>query len=95
MNIRLHVDTIKQIKQAVFASDLDAKIYLFGSRTDLAAKGGDIDILVVSKMDWDAQFAVKKRLFDLIEEQKLDMVFTKDIDSDPFVALIFEHAILL
>ncbi|WP_353571660.1 nucleotidyltransferase domain-containing protein [Candidatus Albibeggiatoa sp. nov. BB20] len=96
-NTRLNPDIAKQIKKAVFESDADAKVYLFGSRTDLSKKGGDIDILVISKilMDWDAQFAVKRRLFDLIEEQKLDMIFAENMQDDPFVAIISEHAILL
>jgi uncharacterized protein len=94
-NIRLDSYTSKQIKLAVFASDPNAKVYLFGSRTDLAAKGGDIDILVISKMNYDAQFEIKRRLFDLIEEQKIDIIFAENMYTDPFVACISEHAILL
>jgi len=96
-NIRLAKNIIEQIKHAVFESDPNAKVYLFGSRTDLNKKGGDIDILVISKilMDWDKQFTIKRRLFDLIEEQKLDIIFAENMQDDPFVAVISEQSILL
>ena len=47
--VRLKEGEIETIKGVILSFDPDAEIVLFGSRTDLGKKGGDIDLLVVSK----------------------------------------------
>jgi len=47
MQIRLNqeeIDIIKKIIQDVFG---ESEIYIFGSRTDLSKRGGDVDIFVI------------------------------------------------
>src|SRR6266581_1481764 len=43
-SMRLGVDEAKAIREEIQRSDPTAEIYLFGSRTDDAARGGDIDL---------------------------------------------------
>ena len=47
--MRLAHEDQSTIGDIIRQADLQAQIYLFGSRVDDAAKGGDIDLLVLSK----------------------------------------------
>ena len=74
-------ETIKLAGREIFG--YDTKIYLFGSRTDNAKRGGDIDLYldVADKNDpsWfekKIQFLVK--LNKTLGEQKIDVVISKD-----------------
>ena len=47
--MRLSTQEQQAVSQAIHQTDAGAAIYLFGSRADDTAKGGDIDLLVLSK----------------------------------------------
>lgn len=47
--MRLQRDEINIIKSTLYETIEDAKIFLFGSRTDDTKKGGDIDLFVQTK----------------------------------------------
>ena len=70
----------KIIIEAVKKLDPNAKIWLFGSRTDDKKKGGDIDIAILSdyidenKMH---KIEIKRLILDGIGEQKLDIITSK------------------
>jgi len=67
------------IIEAVNNIDPNAKIWLFGSRTNDNKKGGDIDIAVFSEIiDKDVMQKIKVIRFicDRIGEQKIDIVTT-------------------
>lgn len=86
---------IETIKNAVIEKDTAAEVYLFGSRTDDNAKGGDIDILVISKeLKLNDKLYIKARIFETIEEQKLDIVISNNVE-DPFVKLAMERGVRL
>lgn len=86
---------IKAIKEAVHTVDKDARIYIFGSRADAYAKGGDIDILVFSdKINLQEKLIIKRELFKNLEDQKIDIVVAQDFE-DPFIRDIYKDAIAL
>lgn len=47
--MRLQSHETEVIKRTVRDFDKNAQIYLFGSRVDDSKKGGDIDLLIMSK----------------------------------------------
>lgn len=47
--MRLATEEHSAISETIRRTDREAQIYLFGSRVDDTAKGGDIDLLVLSK----------------------------------------------
>lgn len=76
------------IRKQILLADPEAKIYLFGSRTDDKAKGGDIDLLVISdKIGFIEKTKIRVGIFNEIEEQKLDLVVKKDL-NDTFIKVI-------
>jgi len=83
------------IKKCVSAIDPDAKVYLFGSRCDNRQKGGDIDLFILSRiMNYSGKINLKSRLFEQLDEQKIDIIITRDLTT-PFIASIFPRAIEL
>jgi predicted nucleotidyltransferase len=65
------------IVEAAKSADPDAKVWLFGSRTDDAKKGGDIDIAILSekiRKDVMQEIQVRRFICSRIGEQKIDIV---------------------
>lgn len=85
----------KAIKDAIHYLDPNAKIYLFGSRTDDLARGGDIDLLIFSEVISEFnRRELKLELFDRLGEQKIDLVMAKDL-SRPFIRIAYEKGVPL
>ncbi len=81
----------KSIVKAIKAFDQEAKIYLFGSRVDDNRRGGDIDLLIVTdKLTFDDKLSIKKKIFCEIEDQKIDIIISRN-ESEPFVRKIFDQ----
>jgi len=80
--MRLSDEEISAIKLAIreyFGPD--ARVYLFGSRTDDRARGGDIDLYVESGLEGEELVEAKLRALSQIQlrigEQKIDMVTSR------------------
>jgi predicted nucleotidyltransferase len=85
--MRLTEQDRREIVEAVRSADPDAAVYLFGSRVDDAAKGGDIDLLVLSrKIDLMQKLAILGRLHRALGEQRIDLVVFPDL-AKPFARL--------
>lgn len=90
--MRLNEYEKNTILAAVKAVDPEARIYLFGSRTDDTKKGGDIDVLIFSNIiSFQDKLNIKTQIFEHLEEQKIDLLVAKDV-SDPFVKMAFENS---
>lgn len=83
--MRVSREQMDFLKHQVLSKAKHAKIYLFGSRVDDAAKGGDIDILILSdkKLSFNDKVKIKYAFYEKFGEQKLDLVnFRFDEDSN-------------
>ena len=93
--MRLSDFEISAIRKTVSERDVDARVYLFGSRVDDARRGGDIDLLIMSDLlTSNDRGAIRWRLWELIGEQKIDIIIAKDT-SDPFTRIAFQQGELL
>ncbi len=93
--MRLEIQDRSVISDAIHRADPDAIIYLFGSRVDDAAKGGDIDLLVLSKkIHLMEKIDILAQLHQSLGERKIDIVVYPD-SSSPFASLAIENGIRL
>ena len=71
-SVRLDAEEVAALKEAL--RDVPGEVWLFGSRTELSRRGGDIDILVLTEQPaFETSRAIATRFFSLCEE-KLDVV---------------------
>ncbi|MDD2365368.1 MAG: nucleotidyltransferase domain-containing protein [Desulfuromonadaceae bacterium] len=93
--MRLKYSEISAILSTIKHHDINAAVYLFGSRVDDSKRGGDIDLLVISDcLTNHDKRAIKIKLYELIGEQKIDLILAAD-DSDPFVKLALSTGVKL
>lgn len=94
--MRLSAEEIKILKMSLNKISSEAKLYLFGSRISESAKGGDIDLLVVSKRLRPRDLRrLRLDFFKHFGEQKIDIVLDDGSFADPFRKIISQKAILL
>ncbi len=70
--MRIDEQEHKALKQAT--RDVEGEVYLFGSRVDAKAKGGDIDILIMTGED---TFEVSRKVtvqFQMVCDEKIDVL---------------------
>ncbi|WP_457625250.1 nucleotidyltransferase domain-containing protein [Persephonella sp.] len=92
--VRLSTEEIKKIKSVIKKYDPNSKIILFGSRTDLFKKGGDIDLLVISdKIDFRKR---RKILVDFqlsLGERKIDWIITDSPEKEEFTKIVYKYGV--
>ncbi len=95
-NIRLTKREVDAIKTSVLSIDPNAKVYLFGSRTDASKRGGDIDLLIISKLFTRKEISqIRWYFFERFGEQKIDIVVDNGTLQTAFAKMIFPKAIQL
>ncbi|MDY0152830.1 MAG: nucleotidyltransferase domain-containing protein [Candidatus Cloacimonas sp.] len=66
-----------EVKKIILSFDPEARVYLFGSRTDDNKRGGDIDLFVLSSMlGFPDKLQILLKLYYLLGEQKIDLIIT-------------------
>jgi len=93
--MRLAKEERAVISNAIQQVDAEAKIYLFGSRADDAAKGGDIDLLVLSeRINLMAKLDILAQLHQKLGERKIDIAVYADA-TRPFPRMIMQEGVRL
>ena len=82
VDMRLSAEEQAVIREVIREADPEAAVYLFGSRADDSAAGGDIDLLILSRrLSLAEELRIKVRILDRIGWQKLDLVVARDAHS--------------
>lgn len=93
--MRLKHEQIQSIRETILNRDPSAKVYLFGSRVDDNQKGGDIDLLVLSKkLTSDDRRKIKLDLYRSLGSRKIDLVLAQS-DAQAFVRQALDQGIAL
>jgi len=90
--MRLSNRIIKILKNTISKSFGDVDIYLFGSQTNDAKKGGDIDLAVdtyISKQEFR-----KKKILFLTMLEKIDFDYSVDVVNYNIQDKLLHHEIL-
>lgn len=73
--MRLKPAVIAAIREEVLRADPEAEVWLFGSRVDDRARGGDIDLLVVSdRLTFADHLRLRMAILDRVGWQQLDLL---------------------
>ena len=95
--MRLSEETISAIREEVSRIDPAAEVWLFGSRVDDAARGGDIDLLLVSdRIDFPAEMKLRAAMLGRIGWQRLDLIVRpRSRLSDPIAGVALQSGVRL
>jgi predicted nucleotidyltransferase len=95
--MRLTAGEITAIREETGRLDPKAEVYLYGSRVDDTARGGDVDLLVVSdRLSFRDVLQLRTGILDRIGWQQLDLVVRRrDQLDDPLAAMAQETGVKL
>lgn len=92
-SLRLDEEQRKALRAAV--EWLDCDVYVFGSRTNQSKRGGDTDVLVLSKESkFKLSLEIERRFFEICED-KLDVVVTDPDNMTDFAKFLFQNCKLV
>jgi predicted nucleotidyltransferase len=93
--MRLGASEVEAIRQEVQQLAPDAEIYLFGSRTDDTARGGDIDLLVISDhLGFRDILQLRRQILDRIGWQRLDLLVRRRAElNDPMAEIAIQTGV--
>lgn len=92
--MRLSKQEQQTIKSVIQRYDPRAKVMLFGSRTDDNARGGDIDLLVITQvLGFPDKLHILADLHQQLGEQKIDLLL--DDGQGAFAQSVWSGAIEL
>ena len=75
--MRLKKEEKQAILDVIRRFDPEAQVRLYGSRTDNNLRGGDIDLLVLSKiLDYRDKLRIRYLLRDILGNRKIDIIIT-------------------
>ena len=90
--MRLKSWEVEAIRDEIRSLDGAAEVYLFGSRVDDKARGGDIDLLVVSQRIGEGdRTRLQHRLHRRLGDQRIDLVIVPDLQR-PFAQVVLPGA---
>lgn len=94
--VRLSAEQATAIRQSVLRFDPEAQVLLFGSRADDRRRGGDIDLLIVSKrIGLGERLQLQSALEDVLGLQKIDLLIVPDVESNPFAKFVHARSVPL
>jgi predicted nucleotidyltransferase len=95
--MRMKDTTLNSIRSIVLNVAPESECYLFGSRVDDRARGGDIDLMLLTREKLPMQLIrrLRRLILNQIGEQKLDIVNFARESSHPFKAVALENAVRL
>jgi predicted nucleotidyltransferase len=93
--MRLSENTARVIREQVSRIAPESDCYLFGSRAMDHARGGDIDLLLLTseKLPLSQIRGIRRGILNEIGEQKLDIVNFPRSSRHPFKDAALEHAL--
>jgi uncharacterized protein len=93
--MRLSKQEQQAVSQAIHRADMSASIYLFGSRADDEARGGDIDLLVLSKkIKLLDKLSILSQLHRQLGERKIDIAVFPNAEA-PFPQIAIQTGVLI
>jgi len=92
--LRLSPNEIETIRNVIKKYDPKARIFIFGSRIDPLKKGGDIDILVISKkIDYKMRRKIRVDLLLELGDRKIDIIIADNIGKSEFIKVAYKYGV--